>query len=148
MRKLEEVYADLSDLAKKLNDNSLYMLVYEIKEILSDEDEKKAAKDWVKGTGEIRFNPKQAITVNAYRNKKFPGVIIHRNYDITGELLPGWSISHELSGLRLSSGYQNMRKAVKAFTEHAANVDWNRPGDEITADPEARDAYNRLSAAK
>lgn len=148
MRKLEEVYADLSDLAKKLNDNSLYMLVYEIKEILSDEDEKKAAKDWVKGSGEVRFNPKQTITVDAYRNKKYPGVTIHRSYVITGDLIKGWSISHELSGLRLDSGYSNMRKAVKAFIEHAANVDWNRTEAEVTTDPEARAACIRLSTAK
>lgn len=147
MRKLEEIYADLNNLAKTLNDNTLYRLVNDIKDVILDEDDKKAAKDWVKSSGELRSHSKKAILIEVYRNKKYPGVMIHRSYSVQEELIKGWSISHDLSGYRLASGYPNMRRAVRTFIECAADVDWSRTADELTTDPKAHAAYNRLFTA-
>lgn len=145
MRTLEGIHYDLTVLSTALNNEELYNLVQEIREHISALDEKKAAKDWKKGTGTIRVNEGKTATVEVYRNSRYPGVVIHRQYGAPGEILKKWNITHELSGLSISSGYSNMRKAVKAFLEHAADVNWNMPEAELVKDTKVRTAYENIN---
>jgi hypothetical protein len=146
-RTLEQIYGDLSELSVTLKDQILDNLVCEIKNLISDEEEKKAVKGWKKGSGKIRLSSEKTLAIEVYRNENYPGIMINRSYNTHGQLMSGWTISHDLSGLRLGDKrYSNMRKAVKAFLEHAANVNWNRPEKEIVADPEARTAHYNLKA--
>lgn len=144
MRKLEEIYIELSSLSKVLDNNELYMLVYELKDYLSAEDEKKAVKGWKKGSGVVKY-PTKNVTVEVYRDKNYPGIMIHRSIGAGEQFAPGWVISHELSGLRLSTRFPTMGKAVKTFMKHAASVNWNRPSDDLLKDIAAREAGSGLN---
>ncbi|MEW6663043.1 MAG: hypothetical protein ACOY9Y_02285 [Bacillota bacterium] len=147
-RGLEQIYLDLVTVSEKLENSNLNKLVEEIRTYILTEDEKTATKEWKRSSGKITFE-KGHLTVDVYRNANYPGVMIHRHYKPNGELQSGWVISHELSGLKLGSiVYNNMRKAVKAFLEHAANVNWDRPKEEILADPEAKTAYYNMKLLK
>ncbi|MFA5385092.1 MAG: hypothetical protein WC364_10585 [Eubacteriales bacterium] len=140
-RPLEKIYFDLLDLAETLNDHMLFMLLGEIKTIISDNDEKNAAKDWKKGSGVLQPD---SIRIEVFKNDNHPGVMIHRKVDENGGLIPGWAISHE-SGYRLGPPtYANKRKAVKAFMNHASKINWNRPRNKLIEDPEAMQANRDL----
>ncbi len=143
---LEQILNDLTNLNKGLDGN--YILEESISDLqayISAEDEKKAAKGWVKGTGELKIRKDNPITVEVYRNEKYPGVMIHRVYGYNSDLLPGYTLSHEKSGLIIGGKWSNMRKAVKAFLDHAAKVNWDRPTEEILKDPEAVEAAKKLN---
>ena len=145
MRKLEEIYVELSSLSKELDNDGLHVLVYDLKDYLSAEDEKKAVKGWKKGSGDVKYPNAKTVTVEVYRDKNYPGIMIHRNIDADMQP-PGWVISHELSGLRLSIGFPTMGKAVKAFMKHEASVNWNRPSDDLLKDNVARNAGSGLNS--
>ncbi len=147
MRKLEQIYSDLLNLAPTIDNFQFYTLLDEIRAIISDEDEKKAAKDWKKGTEDIRVSKDKVITAEVFRNKNHPGIMIHRSINRDGKWMSGWNISHEISGLRIGPIYSSMRKAVKAFQEHASGVDWNRSAEELMNDPAAQKADAGLCRA-
>lgn len=149
MRKLEEIYGDLYSFAKRQDSHELNSLVLEIKKLILAEDEKKAAKEWVKGFGDLRYDEGKTLTAEVYRNKNYPGIMIHRSISREGRWLPGWSIGHEMSGLRIGpGGYPNLHKAVKEFLEHASKVDWNRSAEKLIKDPAAIKASRVLNTAK
>lgn len=146
-RTLVEIYGDLSELSKTLNNQTFDKLIDEIKNLILADDEKRAIKDWKKSTGWIKMPENKKLKIEVYQNKKYPGIMIHRGYTHLGQLISKWSISHESSGLRIScKNYPNLRKAVKAFLDHAANVDWGRPENEILECPKARKAIEALNA--
>lgn len=143
---LEQILNDLIDLNKYLDGNyALEESISDLSDYISAEDEKKAAKGWVKGTGELKTRKDDPITVEVYRNKDYPGVMIHRAYGYNSDLLSGYALSHEKSGLRIGGKWPNMRKAVKAFLDHASKVNWDRPTEEILKDPEAVEAAKKLN---
>jgi len=143
---LERIHEDLLALSEKLKNSELNNLAYEIKTYILDKDEKKAVKGWKKDQGKIVFAKNKTIKIEVYKNKEYPGIMIHRRYGAEEQLESGWVISHELSGSKISqSFYTSVRKAVKAFLDHAAKVNWNRPAAEISEDPEAKKAYSDLN---
>lgn len=138
---LEQILNDLTTLNKYLDGNyALEESVSNLTAYISAEDEKKAAKGWKKGTGELKIRKDALITVEVYRNGEYPGIMIHRAYN-----QPGWTLSHEKSGLRIGGKFSNMRKAVKAFLDQASKVNWDRLTDEVLKDPEAIEAAKRLN---
>lgn len=141
MRKLDDVYNDLLSLSTRLEHYELDSLTNEIKNHILAMDEKRAAKDWKKATGDVRCGS-ITVSIDVYFNTKYPGVMIHRNTDADGRLLKGWCI--RLNG----KPYSTMPKAVKAFTEHLAIVNWDRPGEELKPDKDAHKAVVRLNNAK
>lgn len=58
-RPLEHVYIDLQNLSKSLKNSELDTLIYEIKTLISNEDENKAIKKWKKTKSELAFTDKK-----------------------------------------------------------------------------------------
>ena len=78
-RTLEQIHVDLVKISENLENYVLDGLVDEISALILTEDEKKTAKGWKKGRGNLAFKS-TTITVDVYRNDDYPGLMINRRY--------------------------------------------------------------------
>lgn len=145
MMMLGTIYSDLQALSEQLQHDELNRIVGALEEYSRLQDEKKAVKGWKKQLAEIAYLKEKDLlefTVDAYQNAKYPGVMIHRDFN---NVHKNWIISHKASGRKISpANYATMRRAVNAFTRYAAHVNWDRPEIEIQADAEAKEASKAL----
>lgn len=144
---LEEVYTRLVIYGQSNNvDQELTDIIKDIKRLVQAKEDQQTVKGWVKGKGFVVVYEGKKAEVQVYRNKEYPGVILHREYAGEKVISKTWVISHEITGLRLANKmFSNMSKAAKAFVTHAAGVDWNREAKEIVKDEQAKKAYAELN---
>lgn len=143
-KKLVEVYNALLAVSD-LDSDEFRQIIKDVHNIVLEEDAKKFSKDWVRTVGKLRFYTTE-LEVDVYQNADYPGVMIHRAYTETGKLVAGWSISHSLSGQRITPKiFRSARQAISVFHQYCTGVDWNRPVKEIASCSITREAMQKIT---